>query len=1009
MCPRRGTCGLALVLAITLGLDAPVLAQRLPVRVYSTVDGLASDYVIDVMVDSRGFMWFSTRDGLSRFDGRTFRTYELVDGLPHATINGVTETRDGSLWLATNGAGVGQLNPTTRPRFSRAPVGTTAATNRVNELVEDAQGRLWAGTDDGAWMRTSATAPFTPIDLDLPLDPTRRGVSQMALGPDGSVWFCGGFGLRRRYPDGQLVTFSTLPAATPATALVVTREGVVLVGWTTGLLRLGTASLAVRQGEAVLALQHGSQSDQRWFDASDGLPTSLVSALHQDLSGRVWVGTTGGVAVLGDDTHAVGFAPTSGLPRSQVSDMVSDRTHLWIAGVAGVFRLDYWGLETFAAGSGFDGSRIHTLGSGSDGTLLVVGGDFQITQRTSDGTFRHMRALIPAGAACAWQSPCAYFGRTSGWWYLTTTGLWQSGTREGGWSDITDAPFSILEDSRGRVWVGGTAGGVSMRDPASGQWRRYTAADGLPPNGRLTSRVTVIAEDAQHDSVWIGLEEGGLARFRNGRFEILPPPAGGVPAVTALAFDRIGRLWVGSRQSGITRIDQPWQPDATVHTYSRAHGLGSNNVRALVIGADDALYVGHSRGIDRVTVSPDTIARVPGADGLPSQFVTAAHRDADGALWFGTMDGLARLPPEVAEPAPRTPVPSRLLISSIRVAGATLPLSEFGESAPAAFEVQTSDTRIDVEYFLLGGLAGSAPRFQFRLNESEEWSPATSQESIHFAALAAGKYALTIRALVADAAVAPDAVVAFVVRAPFYTTTWFLLSGLLAVTAIIAGTYHLRLARLRHIAGVRARIASDLHDDLGASLSQVSILAEVAKARLPDPGSPAAAPLERIADTTRRMADAVSDIIWAVTPSAEPGSSLVQRMQRTLEDTLGAQGIAVTFEHPSPAVDTRVRLDADVTRQVFLIFKEAINNIARHAAARHVDVHLALTRHAVELRIRDDGRGFDTARDFDGNGLRNLRRRATQLRGMLHITSAECRGTTLTLQVPLTARRGGTA
>jgi signal transduction histidine kinase len=203
---------------------------------------------------------------------------------------------------------------------------------------------------------------------------------------------------------------------------------------------------------------------------------------------------------------------------------------------------------------------------------------------------------------------------------------------------------------------------------------------------------------------------------------------------------------------------------------------------------------------------------------------------------------------------------------------------------------------------------------------------------------------------------------------------------------------------------VRARIATDLHDDIGASLSQIAILAEVARERMkhPPPGpasaEPAAAePLARIAETSRGLVDSMSDIVWAINPEADSLSDLVHRMRRFAEDTLGAGDIEVVFRAPDSSEDLPV--GADVRREIFLILKESVTNIAKHANATRVSIDVESNGRRVWLRVADNGRGFDPGVATDGNGVASMRRRVAALGGHLAIESAPGRGTTITLDV----------
>src|SRR5215216_5576372 len=176
-------------------------AERLPIKTYTTSDGLENSFVHHILQDSRGFIWFSTRNGLSRFDGNQFTTFNTEHGLPHSTINRLLETRGGVYWVATNGGGVCRFNPTpdgrpsardeAGPLFTVYPVGDQLATNRVNIVYEDRAGRIWAGIDAGLFCleEPSRQEEFRHVELGSQESPVGdSGVSAIVEDRRGVLW-----------------------------------------------------------------------------------------------------------------------------------------------------------------------------------------------------------------------------------------------------------------------------------------------------------------------------------------------------------------------------------------------------------------------------------------------------------------------------------------------------------------------------------------------------------------------------------------------------------------------------------------------------------------------------------------------------------------------------------------------------------------------------------------------------------------------------------------------------
>ncbi len=350
-----------------------------------------------------------------------------------------------------------------------------------------------------------------------------------------------------------------------------------------------------------------------------------------------------------------------------------------------------------------------------------------------------------------------------------------------------------------------------------------------------------------------------------------------------------------------------------------------------------------------------------------------------------------------------------MLIAAVRVAGVPLSLSELGETAPATVTLGPSQNHVEIDFFGLSFEPGAALKYQYRLEgSSEDWSAPSELRTVSYARLAPGSYRFSVRAVAADGRASEQpAVFAFTALRPMYARWWFvtLAAALVAVVAVVI--YRMRVAQLVRVERVRARIATDLHDDIGASLSQIAILSEVVRQRLGDRQNDEVVgePLARIAESSRELVDAMDDIVWAIAPERDSVSDLVQHMRRFAEDTLGASDVALSVDIDVPSPD--VRLGPEVRRDVFLILKESVTNVAKHAASASVHIAFTCNRRRLRLSVRDDGRGFDPAMATEGNGLRNMRKRVAALGGRINISSSPSGGpggpggTTLTLELPL--------
>jgi signal transduction histidine kinase len=231
------------------------------------------------------------------------------------------------------------------------------------------------------------------------------------------------------------------------------------------------------------------------------------------------------------------------------------------------------------------------------------------------------------------------------------------------------------------------------------------------------------------------------------------------------------------------------------------------------------------------------------------------------------------------------------------------------------------------------------------------------------------------------------------VLSPIWRRWWFLTLAALAIAVIVQRLYRYRVGRALQLANLRTRIATDLHDDIGANLTRIAILSD---ATADGATGERDAAIGRIA---RESVGAMSDIVWAIKPEREGQADLARRMRRQADEMFVQRDVALRFTAPPADVD--IRLDVDVRHDVLLFFKEAVTNVARHSQCTNVAIDLAVDRSRLTLTVADNGVGFDTTIDFDGQGLRGLRRRAARLGADLAIASSPGRGTVVSLTVPL--------
>jgi ligand-binding sensor domain-containing protein/signal transduction histidine kinase len=1004
---------LARFLLLFLQLSAICLGQRLSIQAYSAKDGLAHDHINRIRVDSRGVLWFCTDEGLSQFDGSRFTTYTTEHGLPHPHVNDLLETRSGVYWIATD-AGVARFHPKgSAGRFFEALKHDGNERSRmVNILLEQPDGSIWCGTSDGLYRleRQAGAFPMRPENVGFP-ERFHDGsqVNTLLLDRSSVLWIGAGSGVYRR-EDAAWRRYSTSQGLPGNFINVLSQdhEGRIWAGTrNNGLCRL------VSQPKP-----HQPIAD-RVITVKDGLPHYDVRAIHHDSAGRFWIATVGGLSELGPPM--ANHTRAHGLTEDRIYALQEDsQGNLWIGtNHGGVMRLARDGMVTYSESNGLKLGSFNSVFETASGELCIYSGEnhWRVINKFDGKRFNTISIPLPKraiGFGYSWyqtilQDHLGFF------WLPTMRGVYRFPpvkhlgelARRGpeelspgmGVSKLRVPVPHLYEDRRGDLWF--TVVPDETNPDARGLYRWERASGTIHEQPVRHAPVTAFMEDA-HDNLWMGLygEVAGLMRYRSGRFERFGGDEG-LPAALIHGFhhDLSGRVWVATGR-GLVRIDNPSDNRLRFTVFTTANGLSSNEIWCLTEDHLGRIYAGTGRGLDRLEPATGRVRHFSVSEGLAPGNVRAAYRDRQGHLWFVTHLGASRLIPTPAESSAGTPI----RVTEIRVRGQAVPVSQLGESEINLKNLRPDENQLEIAYSGVNFTGGAPLRYQYRLNSPDgEWSPATDQRTIVFGRLSSGAYTFEVRAVDGQGGISPKpASVRFQILPPLWQRWWFL--SLLA-TLVILGIYAIHRARLhRELAmeRVRSRIATDLHDDIGASLSQIAVLSEVVRWRVDARDAAVAGPLARIGDISRETVDSMSDIVWAINPRHDRLSDLIGRMRRFAQDLLSAGKIQFELEVRGSA---DVPLNADARRDVFLIFKESLHNALRHSECNAIRVDVDVQSRWLKLRVADNGRGFSVGQEPNkGEGLASMRRRAAKLGASITIAATEGTGTSIELALPLLKR-----
>ncbi len=887
----------------------------------------------------------------------------------------------GRIWCAIGNGSIMRLEGET---FCELPSAATNESSSVYDLEMDSEKRLWAATKNGAAYWDEDAGCFVCVKgLE---GRKRESAFQVLAGSDGGVWFRFALELRK-WKDGIWQTSAALPER-----LKKPSTGVPL------LLDDGEGGVWCAQKEQGLWHFRADGTVYR-LSQEDGLPNALVMCLFRDREGSIWVGLENG-----------------GLARV--------RRRLFRAVVP--------------QGEGAE-SVIYSLAEDRAGTIWL-GGARHALWRLADG---QCEAIPLPSEAYALNTVVASGPEARVWVGMIFGGVWKHSDSGGFDKKFNHQAFKgavrvMLLDSGGALWLGNEFGLFRWKEE---QLQHFAQADGL---GGLNTRVRVetsrgvsfenpytrspfvnaLAEDAE-GALWIGVAHGELWRLKEGVFTAYRPEwSKAWMRFWALLPDGDGGLWIGTLGGGLLYFRE-----GRFSRVTQADGLLDDNVSQILDDRLGYLWIGTSRGIMRLSKAEiqdffhGRAAGVTGlsygkSEGMPaaqcsSGFQPACLRDRAGRLWFATGAGAAVVQPEHVRVNPLAPP---VTIEDAFVDGVRQELNSLKSRAVRASgqtELVISPGKHHLE-FRFAGLCLTAPekaRFRWLLEGVEQrWVDGGGSRSASYSLLPPGRYVFRVKACNEDGIWNEQgAELAILIRPFFWQTWWFKIIVPLSLMSVACGLAILALRRRNRLQlerfenqhameRERARIAQDLHDDLGASLTQIAWLGE-AVSRDGTAADDGRALLGQITAKSREMVRAIDEIVWAVNPRNDTLENLViyvcQFAEEFFRDTETRCRIDVV--EPVPVCS----LTADRRHNLFLVLKEALHNVGKHASATEVWVSCKAEEGSAHFAVEDNGRGFDLAGKATGDGLLNMRQRASRVGAKLHVRSAPGRGTCVTVNFPL--------
>jgi ligand-binding sensor domain-containing protein/signal transduction histidine kinase len=986
------------------------------------------------------------------------RSWDSEDGLPGAAVRAITRTPDGYLWVATDG-GLARFDGV---RFVTLTTNNTPALgeDRINALCLDSSGELWTGSHRGTLAhRRDGTFVAEPVDERLQGVP----ITALARQADGSFWLAtSGAGLACRTKASYTFFGGTNgPLGLSISRLAIDKAGTIWAILGTRLARLdqsqNPAPLPPLDSDAVeicpsadgglwvattfpqLSGDRGGRvlklKDGKWGPDLEPYPWpqdtvwSRVTALLEDGTGRLWAGTRGAGLFYWEGGKWKNLAVEGPFAQTGCTCLTADSEGmLWLGTMGGqLLQIRQRPLQTLHVPTGTDKNMILSACAARDGSIWVAtDGNGLFRYRAEEPAFG-----VPASARSAPPGPgtgqFTRYGEQQGLpnlhvavvledrltnlWVGTWSGLFRLAgdrfERVEGPPALREVVLALCADREGNLWVGTGAGVVRMGGGKAKVFRQAEGVDHFYIRG--------IEEDGE-GRIWLAIMDRGLYLLEDGRFARYGVGKwSGQEIIRALHADAAGRLWIATLGSGLVCLDH-----GQFTQWRTIDGLPSDRLVSVTEDGSDNLWLSSENGIFgcpksrleiyRRGVTPRPVFwHLSASEGLEAKRCSGAGqpvvgRSPDGRFWVPNWRTLAVFDPaEVALAGSPWP----LTLEETVVDGEAQPVSSGG-----VVRVKSSARSYEFHYTLPNLSRPEEVRFHCRLEPLDrDWVDAGAQRITHYSQLPPGDYTFRVATAGAEGSWHEARAPLRLNVLPMFweRTSLRVLAGLLVMGTASGVVYLASRARLKRRLLVlemkqntdreRRRIAQDLHDDLGGSLTEIGILAATAEAESPGSASEPG-PAAQVRVKADSLVRALDEIVWAVNPRHDSADSLAEYLTGYAQEFLQAAGIQTRVDVDGPLSD--LALTPEQRHGLFLAAKEALNNVVRHSKATEVRLSVRGAKDGMAVRVEDNGCGFEPAHlTNQGDGLRNLRERLSALGGRAEVRSEPEKGTAIDLSLPM--------
>jgi ligand-binding sensor domain-containing protein/signal transduction histidine kinase len=957
-----------------------------------------------ILRDHRGFLWFGTDRGLRKFDGYQVRVF--IIGSPsdekQQIVTAIAELDSASLLLAT-GKGMWRFSLITEQSTPFLP-GAEIAQSRVNTIARDRSGTIWIGTDShGLFRYIGNSSTMKQFSISNGLSSNRI----LFLVPDlaGRLWI-GTYG-------GGLNSLDMTTSHIVHYRSNATDPGALYTDKVFALCSNGDGELWIGTSEGLNVLHIETDRMVR-LDLRSNIKHTIMS-IARDHSGRMWVAALDLGLLFHSDGKFKRFSTLNDPNRSLNSIRVlfpdpvastQSNVLLWVGTRAGVNKI-LMSTNPFSNhirnedSLYMDRGAVLSLCEDHNGVLWagMWGGGLEALRHVN-GSYRRI-ANFKNSPLDPLSLPHNDVGRVmedrkGNLWIGTAAGLAVLDARrkqmavykhvKGDSTSLAGNDVAgIYEDRSGALWIC-TRGGLSQVLPGEPRRFRNYLNDPKEANDIGGNFVSGILED-NHSNHWVATYGRGLNKLEaNGTVKRFLHPGDSTRTqenwIYSFVEDHNGLFWLSTLAELVS-----FDPQSGQFTQHQIEQLRDVHIFGIHVDNKNDLWLSTEIGLAKFSPTTMSFTRFDETYGIAfSELHSGFFKNTRGKLFVGGLDGFTAFDPESIN---RDSQPPKIAITSLAVFENDVSASDL---AGASIRLPHDRNFLSFSFAALDYANPRQNRFAYRMvGVDNDWVGADTRNYASYSHLNPGNYVFQVRGCNSDNVWNKTGTsISIVIAPPYWQTWWFRVLAATIVMSAMYAAYRYRLHKVLEVERLRLRIADDLHDDVGSSLSAIAI-ASKSMQTMPELTTRARKKLTEIYKTALSTSEGMKDLVWFIKPETDVLEDLFLRMKETAPSLLGDIDIDVYLPN---SVDSKT-ISVDFKRCIFLAFKEAVTNIAKHAHATKVEIRLGLQDNIVEMVIRDNGKGFDTNAHHRGTGLHSLHKRAKSIGGTCEIVSQPEQGTTV--------------